>query len=310
MRQVIVGKNDAGQRLDKFIVNLFPSMPVSLMYRYLREKRIKRNGGRGKGSDRIEEGDRIELYVNDDLLDGRQEDYAYLLVTPDLQIVYEDANIMIVDKPPGLLVHSDDKESVHTLIAQIHAHLYQTGAYDPAVENSFAPALCNRLDRNTAGLCVAAKNRLALRDLNEIIRTRQLKRFYLAWVEGIPTPSEGRLDGYLLRDEKTATVRILKHRVAGAKTVETHYKTVRTTNERALLEIELVTGRTHQIRAHLAYIGHPIVGDGKYGRVRNAREGHQALCAHRICFALHPYDGILSYLDRKEFFSKQQLPTV
>ena len=188
MKELLVGPNDAGQRLDKFLSKAFPSLPASLLYKYLRLKRIKKNGSRAHADDRLCEGDLLQLYINDELLEVREQQTAPLKIRPNLQVVYEDDNLLIVDKPAGLLVHSDDRESYHTLIAHIQAYLYQKGEYDPAQENSFAPALCNRLDRNTAGLVVAAKNAAALRDLNEIIKTRQMKKTYLALVCGTPSP--------------------------------------------------------------------------------------------------------------------------
>ncbi|NLT57612.1 MAG: RluA family pseudouridine synthase [Clostridiales bacterium] len=306
MRELTIGANDAGQRLDKFLQKAFPALPVSLMHKYLRRKRIKRNGARAEGGDRLVEGDRLALYVSDELLEGRQEAKAPLIVKPDIAVVYEDDNLLIVDKPAGLLCHSDDRESVHTLIAQIQAYLYAKGEYDPTREQSFAPALCNRLDRNTAGLCLAAKNAAALRELNEIIRRRQLRKFYLALVEGCPRPAEGRLRGYLLRDRERAQVSILKSPAPGARSIETRYRVLRSDGARSLVEVELITGRTHQIRAHFASIGHPLCGDGKYGRAgRNRQQPHQALCAYKVAFALEDTQGILSYLDNTQYFSTQ-----
>ena len=306
MKRLDVRQNDAGQRLDKFLNKAFPALPASLLHKSLRKKRIKRNGGRAQGADRLVEGDVIELYLNDDLLEGRQERQAALLLQPRLDVVYEDEHLLIADKPAGLLVHSDDSESVHTLIAHIQAYLYQKGEYNPLQEHSFAPALCNRLDRNTAGLCLAAKTAEALRDLNEIIRTRQMKKIYLALVHGTPKPDEGVLTGYLTRNIEAATVSVSRRAQPGAKPIETRYKVLRSANGLSLLEIDLVTGRTHQIRAHFASIGHPLYGDGKYGREGRARpQKHQALCAWQLRFEFEEYEGILSYLDKKQFYSAQ-----
>ncbi len=306
MKELLIGPNDAGQRLDKFLSKAFPSLPASLLYKYLRLKRIKKNGARAHADDRLCEGDLLQLYINDELLEVREQQTAPLKIRPNLQVVYEDDNLLVVDKPAGLLVHSDDKESYHTLIAQIQAHLYQKGEYDPARENSFAPALCNRLDRNTAGLVVAAKNAAALRDLNEIIKTRQMKKTYLALVCGTPQPPEATLTGYLVRDREAARVTVLRHPAPGAKSIVTRYRVLRSGHGLSLVEIDLVTGRTHQIRAHFSSIGHPLYGDGKYGKTgRGQSPRYQALCAYQIRFEFKEYKGILSYLDKKQFFSAQ-----
>lgn len=306
MKELLIGPNDAGQRLDKFLSKAFPSLPASLLYKYLRLKRIKKNGARAHADDRLCEGDLLQLYINDELLEAREQQTAPLKIRPNLQVVYEDDNLLIVDKPAGLLVHSDDKESYHTLIAQIQAYLYQKGEYDPTRENSFAPALCNRLDRNTAGLVVAAKNAAALRDLNEIIKTRQMKKTYLALVCGTPQPPEATLTGYLVRDREAARVTVLRHPAPGAKSIVTRYRVLRSGHGLSLVEIDLVTGRTHQIRAHFSSIGHPLYGDGKYGKTgRGQSPRYQALCAYQIRFEFKEYKGILSYLDKKQFFSAQ-----
>jgi len=305
MKETTIGKNDAGQRLDKFLTKAYPALPPSLMHKYIRTKRIKLAGKRTSAEYKLSEGDVLQLYINDDLLEGREEDKAVRGLAPRLAVVYEDENILIADKPAGMIVHSDEAESYNTLINNIKAYLYQKGEYDPQNENSFAPSLCNRIDRNTAGLCIAAKNAAALREMNEIIKSRLLKKTYLALVTGTPVPSSATLTAFLSRntDEKRVAVfdRAGKDRVQ----IITRYKTIRSADGISMLEIDLVTGRTHQIRAHMAHIGHPLVGDGKYGKTGSKGATGQALCARKLRFELENYRGILSYLDKKEFFSSQ-----
>ncbi len=304
MKEIKIGKNDAGKRVDRFLKQAYPSLPTSLVYRYLRTKRIKLFGKRVAGDYRLQEGDMLELYINDELLEAREQDLAPLKIEPKLDIVYEDDNIMIVDKPKGVIVHSDDAESYNTLIAHIQAYLYRKGEYNPQEEQSFAPALCNRIDRNTAGLCIAAKNAEALRDMNEIIKTRQITKIYLALVKGVPSPKSATLTGYLVRDMQNKTVSISDKPSKGALSVVTKYTVLEQRGDNSLVEVDLITGRTHQIRAHMAHIGHPIVGDGKYGKTGKREGKGQTLVAYKVMFDLEHYRGLLSYLAKKEFFSQ------
>ncbi len=305
MKEITIGKNDAGQRLDKFLTKACPALPPALMFKYIRTKRIKLAGARTTAQYQLCEGDVLQLYINDDLLEGREEEKAVTKLTPRLSVVYEDDNILIADKPVGMIVHSDDAESYNTLINNIKAYLYQKGEYVPENESSFAPALCNRIDRNTAGLCIAAKNAAALREMNAIIKERLLKKTYLALVMGCPVPPSATLTAYLSRDMDEKRVAVYDRKGPDTVQIITRYKTLHCTDGISLLEVDLVTGRTHQIRAHMAHVGHPLVGDGKYGKTGPKGATGQALCAYKLRFELEDYRGILSYLDKKEFFSHQ-----
>lgn len=303
MKEIMIGKNDAGGRLDSFLFKMF-RLPSSLMYRCIRTKRIKRNGKRAGIDTRLNEGDILQLYLNDDLLEKKDASEAFARVSGEISVVYEDENILIADKPAGISVHEDESGSDNTLIANIQAYLYNKGEWDPKEENHFAPALANRIDRNTSGLVIAAKNEPALRMLNEKIRLREVEKTYLAACIGRVEPETGTLEGFIFKDEKKKQVYVRKNRTAGAKTARTIYRRVAFENGLSLVECTLDTGRTHQIRAQFADAGFPLLGDRKYGDTEHNQSysfRYQALCSYRVRFALKTDGGTLAYLNGKTF---------
>lgn len=307
MREMVIKKNDAGQRLDKFITKSLPSMPVSLMYKAIRTKKIKVNRKRATQNQILSEGDTLQLFVSEEFFDAGGSDASSLSrISPGLSIVYEDENIMLVNKRPGVLVHDDKAGNENTLITHIKAYLYQKGEYDPDAEQSFAPALCNRIDRNTGGIVIAAKNASSLRTINEKIKKGEISKFYLCVVHGVPTEKEGTLHAYLIKNSADNTVKVFdkKPKDSAAKEIITKYRVLSEKNGLALLEIELVTGRTHQIRAHMAHVGHPLLGDGKYGVNREDRKDgyrHQALYAYKLRFDFGEEKSELDYLKGRQF---------
>ncbi len=303
MRTVIINSNDENQRLDKFLTKLCRNMPQSFMYKAIRKKNIKVNGKKSEISYRLQAGDKVDLYVNDEFFEDEEYNDSYRTLNPKLNIVYEDENIMLLDKPSGLIVHDDDSEKVNTLLNYMKAYLYQKGEYKPDQENSFVPSLCNRIDRNTQGIVIAAKNAEALKIINEKIKQREIKKYYLCLVQGKLKNKSGTLTGYLVKNTEQNRVYIHNEKIKDAKSIVTKYKVLAEGKLTSLVEVELLTGRTHQIRAHFASIGHPLAGDGKYGTNEfNKKVGlkTQALCSYKIKFEFSDQNA-LSYLDGKTF---------
>ena len=304
MKEFTIGANDANQRLDRFLAKAVPLLPASLAQKYIRLKRIKCNGGRAQRDTRLQAGDVLQLYINDEFFDKPREDNAYLTVAaPKLNIVYEDDQILLVDKRPGQAVHPHDgAEYGRTLIDHIQAYLYQKREWSPRGENAFTPALCNRIDRNTGGIVIAAKTAEALRVMNQKIKDRELDKRYLAIVEGTPKPREGSLKGYLFKDAKKNRVFVTDTPQAGSKSCQTNYKVLATGKGLSLVECELITGRTHQIRAQFAHAGHPLLGDGKYGKLdKQAGRNYQALYSYKLTFTFTTDAGALNHLNGKTF---------
>ena len=305
MRELTIGKNDAGQRLDRFVAKSLPLLPSALLQKYIRLKRIKCNGIRAQRDQRLREGDVLQLYINDEFFDKPREDNLFLtLFKPSLTIVYEDENLLLLDKRPGLVVHADETEKVNTLINHIQAYLYQKREWNPKWENAFTPALCNRIDRNTGGIVIAAKNAETLRIINEKIRDREIDKRYLCITVGAPRPPKGRVQVFLVKDEKKKEVSVRDQPVPGGKTAITTYETLDRRGELSLVEVGLETGRTHQIRATFAHMGYPLLGDGKYGRGdvnRRYGETRQALYSYKLTFDFPTDAGLLNYLKGRTF---------
>ena len=308
MKELTVTKNDAGQRLDRFLAKAVPLLPASLCQKYIRLKRIKVDGKRADRDTRLVEGGVIQLYINDEFFDTPKPENAYLTVSaPKLNLVYEDDNLLLVDKKPGQAVHPPDgAEYGKTLIDHIQAYLYAKGEWRPREEHAFAPALCNRIDRNTGGIVIAAKNAEALRILHQKIKDRELEKRYLCVVHGRPKPAAGRLEGWIFKDAVQNRVYVTQKFQPGAKSAVTEYRTLKSQNGLSLVECELITGRTHQIRAMMAAAGTPLLGDGKYGKLdKQYDRKFQALYSYRLKFTFTTDAGILQYLDGREFQVEQ-----
>lgn len=304
MRSFIANENDANQRLDKYIAKSLPALPTALMYRYIRLKRIKVNGKRAEISYKLQNDDLIEMYINDEFFVKVENSFDFLKAPKNLAVLYEDDNIMLLDKSVGLLSHSDERENTDTLVTRVKRYLYDKGDYSPEGEASFAPALVNRIDRNTGGIVVAAKNAQALRVLNEKMRAREIRKLYICVVRGTMPHKNGLLEGWLIKDETNNKVRVFSTEQVGSKEIKTKYKVVAEVAGLSLIEAELLTGRKHQIRAHFAHNGLPLLGDKKYGKVIKSGESDynkQFLYSYKLHFDFTSDASCLNYLKGRSF---------
>ena len=305
MREFTVTKNDAGQRLDRFAAKVAPAVPSSLLQKHFRRKDIKLNGHWARPDARLAEGDSVRLYIPEEFFAARTAGPGWLAsLRPELDVVYEDGNVLLVNKRPGVLCHEAQGWSADTLIARIQAHVYQAGGWDPAAENSFAPALCNRIDRGTGGIVIAAKNAAALRVLDEKIRAREVTKEYLCVCVGAPDPPAGRLEGWLFKDAAKNQVYVKPRQEPGTSFAATDYRVLAGREGLSLVTCRLHTGRTHQIRVQMAHAGWPLLGDGKYGRERINRrygESRQLLWSWRVSFDFTSPAGPLDYLAGRSF---------
>lgn len=290
-----INENDAGQRLDRYLSKAFPSISSSLRYKLIRKKRIKLNKKRCSPNDRLSEGDIITLYISPALLEPAKKSSSSSSLPID--VVYEDENILIFNKPSGLKSQPDAKGE-DSAISRLISYLVSKREYRPETERSFTPALCNRLDRNTKGLLIAAKNAAALRILNEKIKNREIEKLYLCIVEGKPKENHAILRGWWTKDSKRNIATISPVASPGAKEVITEYWVKKAMANTSLLEISLHTGRSHQIRAHMASIGNPLAGDKKYGGTGRAPF---ELTAYKLIFNFKTDAGVLNYLNKKTF---------
>ncbi len=291
MKTVFSGVNDAGQRLDKFLIKYFKSVPQGTIHKWLRKKRVRVNGKHVPIDYILQENDKLDLYVNDEFF---QEKNPVVTGNSDIDIVYEDENILIVNKPSGLACHSGGKNS-DTLIDRAKSYLMKSGAFNPQTENSFSPALCNRIDRNTSGLVIIGKTASGLRAVNDKISQGTIRKYYLLRAERDIAPKSGEIRGFIKKNEQENKVYFCSPDTPGAKEAITRYNVL----GNGFVEAELITGRTHQIRASFAKIGHPLVGDVKYGAQKNNKNSFQDLISYKIFFDFEPTGAVIDNLAGK-----------
>lgn len=303
--EIKITEQEANQRVDKFIRRWIKEAPLSFIYKLFRQKDVKVNGKKVDIQYMLKDGDTLSIYLKPDLLEKFKKEYVAKPVEADFDIIYEDDNILVANKPRGLLVHSDEKEKQFTLANMLVSYLTKKGEYDPKNSYGFVPGPCHRLDRNTTGIVICAKNLPAMQELLELFRERtRIRKTYTTLVKGKMNLS-GTIDIPLIKDPKKGMVRsgTLKE---GAKTAITEYRRIKQYSTCALMEAELLTGRTHQIRAHFAFIGHPIIGDGKYGNFEINKEfddiyGLKSQFLHASTFEFLKIGGVLSYLSDMKF---------
>lgn len=304
MREFTVAPGDDGRRLEKWLLKAAPALSYAQACRFLRLKKVRVNGKVAKEGATLHAGDVVNAYLDDACFLARPRENKLLAgFRPRIDVLYEDENILLIDKRPGLRVHGDEEEKVDTLITHLQAYLYQKGEYDGT---GFAPALCNRIDRFTGGIVIAAKNEAALKEMDARIRSRQVEKFYLCAVAGRMVPPQGELKNYLLKEGKR--MRVLNREAPGAQAARTRYRTLATDGDLSLLECQLLTGRTHQIRAQFAAAGHPLIGDTQYGdpKINQAHASHfQQLYSYRIVFRFTGTPGPLEYLNGQSFQVKK-----
>lgn len=309
MKIIKINHNDENIRLDNFLSKTFKRLKKPAIYKVIRNNQVKVNNKRVKFDYRVQFGDEIKLYINDALL--TDDKTISTIQKQDFKIIYEDVNIILVYKPKGLLVHADTANNNNTLINQVIAYLIKSNQYNPNQENSFVPSLVNRLDRNTAGIVLVAKNHKTLDLLNDKMKNHEINKYYIARVHGIIDPKQATMVAYLTKNNNNNVVNITKKPINNySKKIITEYKMISHDKQTSLIEINLLTGRTHQIRAHFNYINYPLVGETKYTKSnidKNYKSNHQALCAYKIVFNFKNKNNHLSYLNNKSFVLDKKL---
>ncbi len=301
MREIKITENEKGQRLDKFLLKYMNKAPRSFIYKMLRKKNIKLNGKKAQGGEMLDTGDSIKLFLREDTIMSFTEERYVKPVQRNFEIVYEDENILLCSKPVGILTHSDNKNNNDTLNDSILYYLYGKNEYDP--KGAFVPSVCNRLDRNTSGIVTAGKRLSAVQELNRCFRERLIDKYYITVVKGV-IKEKGTIEGRHIKSSDNF-VRLSDKDGEGDRVI-TKYRPIADNGEYTLMEIKLETGKSHQIRASMQFMGAPIIGDTKYGdavtnKYFKEKYGIESQLLHSYKLVFHTDENILSYLDGREF---------
>lgn len=308
MRQINIEKLEAGQRLDKFLAKYLSQASMGFIYKMLRKKNITLNDKKATGKESLKKGDYVKIFFAEETLDKFAGSSNIVASKPEksvkLDIIYEDDHILLINKPAGMLSQKAKPEDV-SLVEHIISYLVESKQLTTEDLRHFKPGICNRLDRNTSGILVAGKSMAGLQTMNEVFKDRSIHKFYQCPVFGrIEKPSE--IEGYLQKDEKKNTVKIFEKEVENSQFIKTRFTPLEQGKNATLLEVELITGRSHQIRAHLSSEGHPLFGDTKYGNPAKNKELQEKFrlknqLLHSYKLTMPQLNGELSYLSGKTF---------
>ena len=298
MRETIIKENESGQRLDKYLKKYLPQAPGSFIYKMLRKKNITLNGKKADGSEKLKAGDEIRLFLSDETYEkfaGKQQTAKEQFPTAKLDILYEDSHVLLVNKPAGMLTQKAAYKDI-SLNEYVLGYLSKSGQWSPE-EKAFRPSVCNRLDRNTSGIVICGKSMIGLQRMAELLQDRSLHKYYLCLIHGAMKEGQ-RLEGWLRKDEKSNQVEILKAPVEDAAQIITEYEPMKVSSEATLLKVKLVTGKPHQIRAHLAWQGHPLLGDPKYGDPKWNRKWNGRMKTAQTRQMLHAYELVMPEMNK------------
>lgn len=307
MKELNITSKEENQRIDKYLQKYFNAAPKSLIYKLIRKKKIKLNGSRIEGSEILCCGDIIKIYLSEETMESFMELKVINKRAGKIDVIYEDDNILVCNKPVGMLSHPESSEDKDTLIDRILFYLYEKNEFNINKESTFTPAICNRLDRNTSGIVICGKNLISVQSLNKMFLERKVDKYYTAMVKG-EIKTKGILEGYHTKDSSQNKVCISKEEVENSSKVLTEYKPIKSNKGFTLLEIKLITGKSHQIRAHLKSMDTPVVGDIKYGD-RSVNEfvrrkiGVRSQLLHAERIILKEKEGHLSYMCNKEIIA-------